>query len=208
MCFRPLVERCCSTWRPTWSARTVRTITSHGCWTTLESTSCRPWIRTGSSPPHRENVQEHTEGTNFWMSWSSVTASPLQDFIDICDKSDFQVLDVWECIIFSFFFSTLSRTEKVQTMELVSRFNSRIQLRFFYRGNANAFDLNRNFPDYFTGDQDLIQPETRAIMNWMRQTQFVLSANLHGGALVASYPFDNIPQNTRKGGANFSVLKI
>lgn len=65
------------------------------------------------------------------------------------------------------------------------------------RGNANSFDLNRNFPDYFTGEQDQIQPETRSVMNWMRQTQFVLSANLHGGALVASYPFDNIPQNTR-----------
>nr|QDC23058.1 carboxypeptidase A-like protein isoform S1 [Cupiennius salei]QDC23059.1 carboxypeptidase A-like protein isoform S2 [Cupiennius salei] len=67
------------------------------------------------------------------------------------------------------------------------------------RGNTNSFDLNRNFPDYFTGDQDKLQPETRAVMRWMAQTQFVLSANLHGGALVASYPFDNVPPNTPKG---------
>lgn len=60
------------------------------------------------------------------------------------------------------------------------------------RLNANFFDLNRNFPDFF--DPSLPsdeQPETRAIRIWSDQITFVLSANLHGGALVASYPFDN-----------------
>ncbi|XP_054722624.1 carboxypeptidase D-like isoform X2 [Uloborus diversus] len=66
------------------------------------------------------------------------------------------------------------------------------------RGNANQFDLNRNFPDYFTQSSDNIQKETRAVMDWLRRTQFVLSGNLHGGALVASYPFDNIPPNSPK----------
>lgn len=36
-----------------------------------------------------------------------------------------------------------------------------------------------------------MQPEATAISRWLQQTQFVLSAALHGGALVASYPFDN-----------------
>ncbi|XP_077325248.1 carboxypeptidase M isoform X3 [Lithobates pipiens] len=59
------------------------------------------------------------------------------------------------------------------------------------RTNANGYDLNRNFPDYFEINHDTIQPETQAVMNWLTQETFVLSANFHGGALVASYPYDN-----------------
>ncbi|UXI22206.1 ceramide synthase 1 [Sarcoptes scabiei] len=60
------------------------------------------------------------------------------------------------------------------------------------RGNANNVDLNRNFPDqYRVYDENRIQEkETLAVMQWLRQYPFVLSANLHGGALVANYPFD------------------
>ncbi|CAH0595249.1 unnamed protein product [Chrysodeixis includens] len=63
------------------------------------------------------------------------------------------------------------------------------------RGNANNIDLNRNFPDQFgdTGDNTLPEPETMAVMNWSLSEPFVLSANLHGGALVANYPYDGNP---------------
>ncbi|XP_066224790.1 carboxypeptidase M [Saccopteryx leptura] len=59
------------------------------------------------------------------------------------------------------------------------------------RENSNFYDLNRNFPDAFEFNNVSRQPETVAIMEWLKTETFVLSANLHGGALVASYPFDN-----------------
>lgn len=66
-----------------------------------------------------------------------------------------------------------------------------------YRYNSQGFDLNRNFPDYFKTNNKDKQPETEAMKLWIARIQFVISANLHGGALVASYPFDNSP-NTRE----------
>ncbi|XP_069811965.1 carboxypeptidase M isoform X2 [Dendropsophus ebraccatus] len=59
------------------------------------------------------------------------------------------------------------------------------------RYNKNGYDLNRNFPDAFEENTDQIQPETQAVMNWIKSESFVLSANFHGGAMVASYPYDN-----------------
>ncbi|XP_053669829.1 carboxypeptidase D isoform X3 [Anopheles nili] len=65
------------------------------------------------------------------------------------------------------------------------------------RSNANNVDLNRNFPDQFGQNQYNLrqEPETLAVMNWSLATPFVLSANLHGGALVANYPFDDSPKD-------------
>ncbi|KAI6646529.1 hypothetical protein LOD99_12650 [Oopsacas minuta] len=69
-----------------------------------------------------------------------------------------------------------------------------------HRANANGFDLNRNFPDQFSPNKILvIQPETQALMNWITSGHFVLSANLHGGAVVASYPFDDSPEHHQGG---------
>lgn len=60
------------------------------------------------------------------------------------------------------------------------------------RLNANNVDLNRNFPDPIIHSHldANTQPEARAILEYSKKTPFVLSASLHGGALVASYPYD------------------
>lgn len=79
------------------------------------------------------------------------------------------------------------------------------------RYNNHSVDLNRNFPDLdrimFGNEQahiehnnhllqqvdhltEPIQPETKAVMRLIMQVPFVLSANLHGGDLVANYPYD------------------
>ncbi|GFP78980.1 carboxypeptidase d [Phtheirospermum japonicum] len=68
------------------------------------------------------------------------------------------------------------------------------------RGNANNIDLNRDFPDQFfhmNDDMDSRQPETKAIMDWLEDIHFTASASLHGGALVANYPWDGT-ENKKK----------
>jgi carboxypeptidase D len=61
------------------------------------------------------------------------------------------------------------------------------------RQNANEVDLNRNFPDQFeNGDvNEVREPETQALMDWIANNHFVLSANLHGGSVVANYGYDD-----------------
>jgi carboxypeptidase D len=72
------------------------------------------------------------------------------------------------------------------------------------RYNANAMDLNRSFPDYPGDYLGMIfdgeplgdagrQPEVAHMMRWSAENSFVLSANLHGGALVVNYPYDHEP---------------
>ncbi|KAJ8245284.1 hypothetical protein GJAV_G00269090 [Gymnothorax javanicus] len=60
------------------------------------------------------------------------------------------------------------------------------------RFNKHGVDLNRNFPDAFELNEDeRREAEVQAVMDWLNSETFVLSANLHGGAVVASYPYDN-----------------
>ncbi|CAH2277862.1 Carboxypeptidase M [Pelobates cultripes] len=66
------------------------------------------------------------------------------------------------------------------------------------RYNKNNYDLNRNFPDAFQRNLAPIQPETKAVMDWLQTETFVLSANFHGGAMVASYPYDNANSSTNR----------
>ena len=65
------------------------------------------------------------------------------------------------------------------------------------RGNGSRIDLNRDFPDFSTSDnQDTLnkrQPETQAVMKWQGEHKFKLSANFHGGSEVVNYPWDTIP---------------
>lgn len=61
------------------------------------------------------------------------------------------------------------------------------------RYNANYVDLNRNYPDPDDGphpDGNSWQMETVAFMNFAESRNFVISANFHGGAEVANYPWD------------------
>ena len=64
------------------------------------------------------------------------------------------------------------------------------------RYNASGADLNRSFPEGSGSSPDPNSPtghpiEVQDIMYWSFAHSFTLAANLHGGELVANYPFDN-----------------
>jgi len=61
------------------------------------------------------------------------------------------------------------------------------------RNNANAVNLNRNYPDPDDGphpDGNSYQPETNIFMAFADTMHFTMSANFHSGAEVVNYPWD------------------
>jgi len=75
-------------------------------------------------------------------------------------------------------------------------------LEIGWRYNASRLDLNRSFPAFpedFSGtvfDDATLEPsewpaEVAHVMQWTLDNSFVLSANLHTGALVVNYPYDD-----------------
>jgi len=69
------------------------------------------------------------------------------------------------------------------------------------RSNSAGFDLNRTFPEYpadYTGNMFDGEPlhdgdcptEAGHVMRWTADNSFVLSANIHTGALLVNYPYD------------------
>jgi len=84
------------------------------------------------------------------------------------------------------------------------------------RWNENKVDLNRDFPAWYnlmhvhnkSGNymNKLLkskQPETKAVAKWMMDEPWLLGANLHDGAVVASYPWDHYVDE-RKSGDHFT----
>ncbi|KAK9873378.1 hypothetical protein WA026_022183 [Henosepilachna vigintioctopunctata] len=64
------------------------------------------------------------------------------------------------------------------------------------RNNAKDMDLNRNFPDFISeDDKNEEQVETTSMRNWMDNITFVLSGDIHSGAIVAIYPFHRIEKS-------------
>jgi hypothetical protein len=56
------------------------------------------------------------------------------------------------------------------------------------RYNADGYDLNRNFPD--PNSTTVRQKETLDMMKFMKEHNFVISANFHSGSEVVNYPWD------------------
>ncbi len=59
------------------------------------------------------------------------------------------------------------------------------------RGNANGYDLNRNYPNPVNNPWSPQQPETTAMINFTDTVNFIMSANMHGGIELVNFPFDS-----------------
>lgn len=63
------------------------------------------------------------------------------------------------------------------------------------RGTADSTDMNREFPDVLAGeavnDTSGRVMETKAMMAFLQEHRFTMSANIHSGAEVVNYPWDH-----------------
>lgn len=66
------------------------------------------------------------------------------------------------------------------------------------RYNAKSIDLNRNYPDFWKGSSGTIQPENKAMIEYVQQHDFVMSVNIHGGSDVLNFPWDAFPSSRKK----------
>lgn len=95
-------------------------------------------------------------------------------------------------LLFSFF-HLISHGVSVYTFVTLQEGLCESRDKYIGRGNALNVDLNRDFPDRFETPHDrrakAQQPETVAMMRFITQNPFVLSANFHGGAVVRPFLF-------------------
>ena len=59
----------------------------------------------------------------------------------------------------------------------------------------------------FNTKKSPLQPETSAIVNWLDSHPFVLSGTLHGGTLLATYPFDSSQPPSDHGTADDAIFE-
>lgn len=69
------------------------------------------------------------------------------------------------------------------------------------RDNAKNYDLNKSFPgqDELSVESAGDIPEVMAVIRWIQERKFVLSGSLHGGLVMASYPFEDDSSYARSG---------
>jgi hypothetical protein len=73
--------------------------------------------------------------------------------------------------------------------------NDDLSVAYSIRETADGTDMNREFPDPLAGEEvyDTVgrAMETKAMMAFLQEHRFTMSANIHSGAEVVNYPWDH-----------------